>query len=1168
MGKCDWDEVVVPERSCNWAGVVDGGGGSGWSIPPIEVEDEDSDPPGPEDGGGEIETGENAWWCIAGVEVNDAASAPKCEYGADPGTAISGPYISADECYRECKLVKRWFCYNKGTVNAYCVMKEYMITDPGIPHFDWNFVFPSRASCMARCPGDDYVRPGPGGATTPGGATEVTPSGPATGNPTTPVTDTTTHRLYRCIKDPGNYHCEYIPGRDDWTEQKVRNDSGRPPGPPGTDFWSKTGLIWKLNWEKWATWKGGFLTKGECEAKCKEPVITPNSPSTPNGAPTDFDMWTCNLSTGVCTSVTITFADATAEYPIEDYPGLYNRAGRLIWLKYIEMVGGYVTQEECEEQCPKKANRPSTPPGSSPEFSIWICSLATYTCIESVFTVESATEDYPYATHPDLYRIDGHGGQHLVQSKLADFLEGYLGSQDGENRCNENCEDPGTSITPGSPATPDNTPPPPPPPPPLKYVCEDKVCIPISVADPRYANAWDTKPACDLVCNYEPGPSTDVGSGPPPIDNDWVPGPDVGDDGEANAGPISGGGTTYCNPDCVMIPPIGMHWICNADTGSCEAWETPPPGSVTYENPIECMDKCYEGVDIDSNNISAGQERYLRWVCVRSIDGTSTCKLQPVDNPAIGHITEGDCQIRCHGWNSGDEVDSTYSTSVTIPPVMGWECNKVTGNCEYILGGTHATVQECSYAGCYSINVDDQIEIPPPAWGWECNKSTGKCSYIMNGTHATEEKCLEDCSIIIRTGVKVDSEGAWRWICQDSGCEFIRVSDPNLGHEEYSKCVDACEVDGGTTNGTIIISSDSYGGISQDNNVEADSFMDTGNDYSASIDNDTLFQQLLDFLKTKIDGNGLVRLDHYFSITLSNFFTNYPYRYAIVEKSKFIKLLKRSINVKGSKSVPVFPEALVKEFKKFMFNLNVDSKLGLNIKFVHRFWKKFDRRLNLIKTAPADTEQDIEGNLITASDSVIFTDVKSEDKDAFQEPELMNLDLLNSPLPLEKSISDDTVVENSKVSLQIAINKLAVKWRDGLNTISRTKPLKDQPFIPKDMDNLSQIIAGGQDQERLQLRKIYGDVNNSKISINQDIIFKVPHIPNVCDLKYTEFKIDFRSNLSLHSETTSPMYGSISFQYVNGQIIPYINEEEQKDMKVTSKDSIVMSVLRKAKQKG
>ena len=118
------------------------------------------------------------------------------------------------------------------------------------------------------------------------------------------------------------------------------------------------------------------------------------------------------------------------------------------------------------------------------------------------------------------------------------------------------------------------------------------------------------------------------------------------------------------------------------------------------------------------------------------------------------------------------------------------------------------------------------------------------------------------------------------------------------------------------------------------------------------------------------------------------------------------------------------------------------------------------------------------------------------------------------------------------------------------------------------MDNLSQIIAGGQDQERLQLRKIYGDVNNSKISINQDIIFKVPHIPNVCDLKYTEFKIDFRSNLSLHSETTSPMYGSISFKYVNGQIITYINEEEQKDIKVTSKDSIVMSVLRKAKQKG
>ena len=99
---------------------------------------------------------------------------------------------------------------------------------------------------------------------------------------------------------------------------------------------------------------------------------------------------------------------------------------------------------------------------------------------------------------------------------------------------------------------------------------------------------------------------------------------------------------------------------------------------------------------------------------------------------------------------------------------------------------------------------------------------------------------------------------------------------------------------------------------------------------------------------------------------LSNFFVDYPYNYAIVDKSKFIKLLKRSINVKGSDFILIRPEILVNNLKLFVFALNRNDMIGLNIHHLHRFWstiKPADVKID--DTTPIII--DVDGNSITES---------------------------------------------------------------------------------------------------------------------------------------------------------------------------------------------------------
>tara|TARA_R110002074_G_scaffold86599_1_gene191185 strand:- start:518 stop:4309 length:3792 start_codon:yes stop_codon:yes gene_type:complete len=1263
MGKCDWDEVVVPEKHCNWVGVTDDSN-SGWTIPPIDFEDDDDGDDDDIDGeeGGDSE-GVPPWYCVE-YAGTDGAGYKQCENPPGDGVIVDGPFADMITCIEICVYPAiRWYCMYKGTPQATCVgpMEFKRENAPPIDNHTW---FSTRLECEFSCKDNTTIVPTPG----------------------VPI-DYLPWDLWECNKDQDPWVCkivkrgiteEDVMDGDGWKDREppAVDADGNPDPDPGYYAKDRHG-IWGVDRKKWAKAQnpGGFVSKADCEP-CKKPT---GSLGTPGGAATPGESklfyWkcvrpctvACGPTENPCDRKSVLLSEAKKKFPYGTNKEMWIDASTINVEEFANAYGGFYLQEECEEFCivpdideedgrgpvtgggaggdgevvdtpggggatsgEVPGDTPNQPPGGTSEGTIkyYKCVRFNSPCAkfeENLGDIMGRWPRYGDDTPDDLYTNNNE----IDPKFFAAFRGGYLDPEICAKKCQRVVTDTGGELIGEGP--PDIT---------DGGDFQEELPDPgvddigggtlIEEEDPDITDGGDletvegagwvcTNPGlgfgcefidrfnsnypglrrytnpfeCGRLCGDGIGGDYEViiiESGGPPEggggdDDDWVPTPNGG---FVNGYTVDGGSVT-CNPECVYTPPFGMHWVCDSSEGVCKPWAVPPKGTRSYSDPFECMANCYKAVDnVDENTanpIFTGNEGgtnvdtvkgggisnkgYLRYVCIQNADGTKSCELQSVEDSTIGFVKEDDCNRFCRSTSTNDMV---LNSNIDGVDQWGWGCNINTGNCEYMLGGIHATEQACSIIGCHEfINTSTtkagSNEVPR-SYGWECNPSTGKCEYIVNGSHGSKDECNNLCSPPINVNIPAaEGLGFWRWVCKDSTCTFQRVSNPNDGHVQFNKCAEACE-GGGDPDGTIIISSNNYGGMSQENEVSRDSFIQSGDgEYSASFDNRTIFVRLLDILNNRTNKNGFIKLDYAMPTLLSNFFVDYPYNYAIVDKSKFIKLLKRSINVKGSDFILIRPERLVSNLKLFVFALNRNDMIGLNIHHLHRFWstiKPADVKID--DTTPIII--DVDGNSIIESGFSSFEKSTEKAKESFDEPTLLNSDMLNDPIPVETSTSFNVSFENSKITIGLAINKLAARWREGLNTIANTKPLKDQPFIPKDMDNLSQLISEGVGDDKKQVRNIYGNINNSKIALSQDVTFQVPNVSDPCNVQYSQFKIDFRSNLTMNAPYPLYMYGKLSLKYKNNKIFTYIEGFEQPDVTVTSKDSIVMSVFRKATRKG
>ena len=913
----------------------------------------------------------------------------------------------------------------------------------------------------------------------------------------------------------------------------------------------------KIDPAVYAKTKGGHKTAAACAKACKEPVQPITDPRQ-----VQCCWWECvevenpgpSGAERQCVKVCEMGSSLEAQFPDWLFPDLYSPDGQIDCDRWM-MFTGAMTEAECHSECPP--------------YNI-------------SFNLGSPGEVMPPEDDDDFVSVDIGGGEADSSVSVGedddddDFVSVDIGGGevdaggvpgDGTSVDDADVTDGGSVILPA------------------KYLCTyDEGCIEIDADDERYDWAFSELESCNRLCNPV---YNNVGEGAPPISVDWVP--NIGD---FNEGEHSGlGGNMECFDEaCTFVATDGMNWVCNAEVGECTPWVDPPEGSRTFTNYGECMNNCHKvvdlggglasgftgvggggtSVDIDDENFSVSENLYLRWVCVNKVDGTSYCDLQRVSQPNAGFEDRGRCEINCGAeYNLNTVISNDGMTSM---PGWGWTCNNMTGSCEYVLGGDFVSEQDCAILGCHTIinhSIDNaSLFTTPVTYGWTCNTKTGVCEFIVNGQYSSRDECNSNCGDIISVNVTPppSGEGYWRWICGDYGCEFSRVEDPNSGHEEHSKCADLCP-GGDDISTSIIVDMDSVDVV---NNRASQSSLEPDSNLSASYDESILSQLMLDFLKSKVNSQGVVALDYSFCRTLSMFFVTYPYHYSVVSRSKFINLFKKSINVKGAESILVTPQFLVREFKRFLFTLTDEMYVGLNIKYIHRFWQKMDRRLGIQSLGKVESEvvTDVEGNIITPSNTLIFPRIEKGEVDNFLEPEVTGSDLLNDPEVVTKTISSDKLLESSKAKLEIAINRLASQWRTGLNVISRSRPLKDQEFIPKNLDNVSQIIVGGLQEDRTQLRKVTGDITKSNISINQDIVFQVPNTFNTSKFTNTKFKIDFRSDLIFKRKSNSKIpvlvHSHLSFLYEDGKLVPFLDGIRRDEVRVGSYDSIVMSVTRKA----
>ena len=440
MGNCDWDDKYPPPKKCGYVGTWTGGGngGSGWNIPPIDVDDDDWTPPPPI--GVDL-----SWYCegsnICSLIINGSPEAQ---------AALSGPYNSDIECLVECSPTYKVLCTYRGTVHWQCetimfgpgeVIPDY-INIPGDLH-------DSMAACQADCPPES----GPPVAgwqcdlrLEAGGAPECTlvTRGDVNDN------GTYLHRTKElCVEDckKGRWEC---------------NEALRK-------------CFWNANAPKAVT----LIEKNEfiCNAYCVPPK-EPDNPITNTGGGgcsyvyCDLEQDPPRCEDGEVTESTHPRLDAQGNV-IEAHKELYREinppTGGSIWRlncsseamkSLIESLGGGCNDDNCPPRerpvTPPSGGTPPSAPATPQTGSYWYCNKSSYTCLKKTWQQSNIERDFPNdGTNDQLYTPEGlfrwDSGQ---AQRVADLFGGINDTgPEAKTECENECTG-HTPATPGNPTAP------------------------------------------------------------------------------------------------------------------------------------------------------------------------------------------------------------------------------------------------------------------------------------------------------------------------------------------------------------------------------------------------------------------------------------------------------------------------------------------------------------------------------------------------------------------------------------------------------------------------------------------------------------------------------------------------------------------------------------------
>ena len=557
---------------------------------------------------------------------------------------------------------------------------------------------------------------------------------------------------------------------------------------------------------------------------------------------------------------------------------------------------------------------------------------------------------------------------------------------------------------------------------------------------------------------------------------------------------------------------------------------------------------------------------YRRWVCVTTSQGNRTCELIQTVEATTGFLTKGECQQNCITYDSEGNVSNSTGHDPQFNLDMGWSCNIYTGECEEWYGGIYKSKEDCMWNGCHASNgspLASTLVRVPAVYGWACDDNSGSCIKVLGGPYPSKESCESECTWNGGPSTSSRLGGYWRWFCSNEGCKYVRTSKNHEGFTTYLKCKANCAAQGKDTD-IIIINVDNIRNMGSVESTGKDSYTTNRIEGGADFYEDTTMpESFYTELEQLLNLDSYLHIDFKYYHDLSEFFATYAYPIAIVGKLDFMKYILESITSESSTTLKLPALAFARELKKFITPLNQPNYVSLNIGNLNSFWDNYISHHTLTPPEPLEpVSRDSKGNSILQGP----IDIEPVVSNLLKDPGIAEYRDLNPATLVTKKVSGDYNVENTKMKVELAFNKLPGLWRNGLKTISTTRPIATQPFIPASFDNIQGVVPYYGTNKLMSNRVIYGDLNGTKVHLHQKVSFLVPEDSYATRsvVKYVKYAIDFRTDLNVSSSTTHTVNNILSLE--NGEQ-GLVLLEDGKPLNVTFKpsNSIVMSVVRRAK---
>lgn len=556
---------------------------------------------------------------------------------------------------------------------------------------------------------------------------------------------------------------------------------------------------------------------------------------------------------------------------------------------------------------------------------------------------------------------------------------------------------------------------------------------------------------------------------------------------------------------------------------------------------------------------------YRRWVCVSSPSGERKCDLIQTYDPARGKLSKGLCQKECANLDSSGRIIFQSEHGPQKNPGVGWTCNITRGVCEQVNGGIYLTKEDCEMNDCYASNgnpLASTLNAVLPTYGWVCDSNSGTCIKVLGGPYVSKEECSSDC--VWNGGPSTPSYekvSHWKWFCSNKGCQYVRTSENYQGFEEYSECASNCA---GTSKGddVIIINLDNLRNMGNPESTGKDSYLLSDiKDGISFRENLTLPEALYTEIQELVNDEGMIDIDFKYIEDLSKFFTTYNYATAIVKKLDFMKYIQDSLESSSTTPLKLCPEDFAAALQKVMKPVYNPNYLSLNIKELHSLWGTLSKHPSMIPIPSKPLPSfDKNGNVIVQGP----LDEAPVPSTLLEEPVMVVYRDLNPVTSILKEVTGDFMLENTKMSVELALNKLPVQWRNGLKTISKTRPISSQPFIPESFDNVKGVVPYYGTDKLVSNRVIRGELNNVNINLHQKIDFKVPK-DNYAErnlVKYVKYSLDYRTDLNVSANTPQTISSPLNLEYGEKGLI-LSAEDWPLDVSFKPSNSIVVSVVRK-----